>query len=117
VRVKPGVQFTVIDPGGFALLAAFHHAAQVLGRDITISSACDGTHSGPEDPHHLGKAYDLRISDIPDPELLLKTLQEFLGSAWFFVWIEDAGQPNQHIHAQVRKGIVYPPLENGGTNP
>jgi hypothetical protein len=108
VRAKPGTTFYTIAPGGFALIAAIHHTAQVIGHDLTITSGTDGTHSGPDDPHHTGNAYDVRISDLPDHELALKTMQDFLGPL-FFVWIEDEGTPNQHIHCQVKKGTIYPP--------
>jgi hypothetical protein len=109
VRCKPGVQFTVIAPGGFALLSAIDLTAKEIEHDLTITSACDGTHSGPSDPHHTGNAYDIRVSDLPNPQHALETLQVQLGPL-FFAWIENAGQPNQHIHCQVKKGTVYPPL-------
>src|SRR5712692_2096516 len=105
VRVKPGVSFATIAPGGFMLLAAIQHAAEQISHDLTITSACDGEHSGISDPHHRGEAYDVRIKDLPDPHLALKVMQDFLGER-FFVWIEDEGTENQHIHGQVRKGTV-----------
>jgi len=107
VRVKDGVQFK-ITPGGIRILAAFDYAAWHIAHDITITSGADGIHSGPADPHPKGDAYDARIHDLPDPQLALKALQDFLGDR-FFVWIEDAGTDNEHIHAQVKKGTVYPP--------
>lgn len=109
LRVKPGVEFTVIAPGGFMLLEAFNEAARAIGHDVTISSACDGKHSGPDDPHHLGKAYDIRTHDIPDKNALLAEIQKRLDPTYFFVFIEDEGTDNEHIHGQVRKGVTYPP--------
>jgi hypothetical protein len=82
--------------------------ADVISHDLTITSACDGEHSGPNDPHHRGEAYDIRTHDLPDKELVLARMQELLGGR-FFAWVEDAGQDNEHIHIQVRKGTVYPP--------
>lgn len=108
VRFKDGVQFK-ISPGGIRILAALDHAAQVIAHDITITSGADGTHSGPEDPHFRGDAYDNRTHDLPDPQLALKAIQDFLGDR-FFSWIEAAGTDNEHIHTQVRKGTVYPPV-------
>lgn len=108
VRVKEGVQFKMGAPGGFVILGAFLHAAQAIAHDITITSGADGTHSGPEDPHFKGEAYDCRIHDLPDPQLALKAMQDFAGDRFFF-WIEDAGQDNAHIHGQVKKGTIYPP--------
>lgn len=116
IRTKDGVQFTKIAPGGFRILAALESAADRIGHDLTITSACDGAHSGLDDPHHRGEAYDVRTHDLPDAGAALAAVKEFLGipenaeqGARFFAWIEDAGQPNEHIHVQVRKGTVYPP--------
>ena len=64
VRVKEGVQFGVIAPGGFAILAAIVGAATRLAMDLTITSGSDGAHSGVDDPHHRGEAYDLRSHDL-----------------------------------------------------
>jgi len=108
VRVKPGVLFSVIAPGGFRILAGLVAVAASIGHDITITSACDGIHSGPEDPHHLGKAYDVRISDLPDPAITLQDIQTELGTEEFFAFIEDPGTPNEHIHVQQRHGVEYP---------
>lgn len=116
VRIKDGVQFK-ISPGGIRILAAFDHAANVIAHDITITSGADGTHSGPDDPHHRGDAYDGRTHDLPDPQLALKAIQDFLGDVHFFVWIEDAGLDNAHIHAQVKKGTVYPPVPSPPSPP
>jgi hypothetical protein len=116
LRVKDGVQFTVIAPGGFRILAAFEDAADQIAHDLTITSACDGAHSGPNDPHHRGEAYDIRTKDLPDKMLTLAKIKDFLGipesddqGSRFFAWIECAGQDNEHIHVQVRKGTTYPP--------
>lgn len=114
VRVKPGVLFTVIAPGGFAILAALDYAAFVLDEDITITSACDGEHSGPDDPHHKGEAYDIRTHDLMSEEQkedLLEAVQNELnghGVGKFYSFIEDPGTPNEHIHVQVAKGTTYP---------
>lgn len=114
----PSAQFTTIHPAGFRLIAALHAAAQAIGHDLTITSACDGAHSGPEDPHHLGCAYDVRIHDLPDPQAALEAIMNQLGTptpdsgglvtAQFFGWIEQAGTPNSHIHLQLRHGQTYP---------
>ena len=107
VRTKPGVLFTVIAPGGFDLLSAIALTAKEIGHDLTITSACDGEHSGPEDPHHKGEAYDIRTHDLPDPEHALQTLIVQLGPR-FYAFLEDAGTANEHIHAQVLKDTLYP---------
>lgn len=116
VRFKDSVQLKG-SPGGVRILAAFDHAAKVIGHDMTITSGCDGEHSGPLDPHHRGDAYDGRTHDLPDKQAALKELQDFLGPD-FYVFIEDPDEvthadpdrSNEHFHAQVRKGTVYPPV-------
>ena len=106
VLTKPGVAFTTIAPAGFDILAALQLTAQD-GPDLTITSACDGEHSGPDDPHHRGEAYDIRSHDLPDPISTLQEVQHLLGPK-FFAFIEDEGTPNAHIHIQLRHGEVYP---------
>lgn len=114
VRVKPGVQFTIIAPGGFAILAALEYCAYTLDEDVTITSACDGEHSGPDDPHLRGEAYDVRTHDLMTPEQkqdLLVAIQNELetkGSGKFYAFIEVPNTDNEHIHVQVAKGTVYP---------
>jgi hypothetical protein len=108
VRVKPGVLFTVIAPGGFRILAAIVAVAGRIGHDLTITSACEGEHSGVDDPHHLGKAYDIRTKDLPDPGILLQEIQVELGVEEFYSFIEGPGTENEHIHVQVRKDVEYP---------
>jgi hypothetical protein len=105
---KPGVEFTVIAPAGFQILWALQEIARDGNQDLTITSACDGLHSGVDDPHHRGEAYDLRCHDFPDPALLLQDVQHVLGTGTFFSFIEDEGTPEEHIHIQLRKGMSYP---------
>lgn len=108
VRTKPGVEFTVIAPGGFEMLAAIVATATALGTDLTITSACDGEHSGPNDPHHRGEAYDIRTHDLADPSMALQELQSNLDLTHFYAFLEAAGTENEHIHVQVKKGTTYP---------
>lgn len=110
VRVKEGVEFKVIAPGGFVILAAIRDAALAIGHDLTITSGTDGAHSGPGDPHHRGEAYDVRTHDLPDKNAALAKIQEFTGGH-FFAFIEELNTPDEHIHAQVKKGTEYPPPE------
>jgi hypothetical protein len=110
VYVKPGVLFTKIAPGGFRILAAIDAIADGDQCDLIITSACDGEHSGPDDPHHRGEAYDVRSHDF-DPTLkgkVLKDIQFFLGPEHFYAFLEDPGTDNEHFHIQVKKGTVYP---------
>lgn len=108
VRVKDGVLFSVISPGGFRLLSAINGAAVTLNHDITITAACDGLHSGPDDPHHKGNAYDVRTHDVPDKEALLREIMNRLDAGRFFGFIEDPDTDNEHIHCQVKKGTIFP---------
>lgn len=108
VLSKPGVLFTIISPAGFTIIAALDDVAAVIDHDIEITSACDGEHSGPDDPHLHGSAYDIRTHGLPDKSFALATLKSFLDDAKFYAFIEDEGLPNEHIHVQLRHGAVYP---------
>jgi|SRR6267142_4355406 len=108
VRIKDGVQFTIISPAGMYILAAIVNAAAFISHDLTITSACDGEHSGPDDPHHKGQAYDIRTHDLPDKKLALQGIMNRLGELKFYGFIEDPDTENEHIHVQLRHGIIYP---------
>lgn len=107
IHVKKGVEFTVIAPAGFRILSAIEAVARAHALTVTITSACDGLHSGPSDPHHLGNAYDIRTHDLPDPVIFLQELQGELGTEEFYSFIEAEGTPNEHIHCQLAKGHTY----------
>lgn len=79
---------------------------------ITITSARDGVHSGPTDPHHLGEAFDIRTHGLPDASVsaILDGLRQMLGGR-FFAFLEAQGTTNAHIHVQRRKGTVYTMLD------
>jgi hypothetical protein len=64
VTTKDGVDFAVVAPAGFVILAALKTLSAEEGVDLVITSACDGVHSGPGDPHHSGEAYDVRSHDF-----------------------------------------------------
>lgn len=109
VRVKPGVEFTTIAPAGFRILAAIQAAVLELGYDLTITSACDGEHSGPDDPHHTGEAYDIRSHDCPDKDVAFATIMRPLPWQEFWGFLEAIGTPNEHFHIQRKRGTIYPP--------
>jgi hypothetical protein len=111
IRIKDGVLFTKIAPGGFRILSALDVVAEPLTYDLEITSACDGVHSGPDDPHHSGNAYDIRTHDLPDKQETLKSIQFELGDVHFYAFIEAGGTSNEHIHIQVKKGTVFPPSD------
>ena len=110
LRVKEGVQFSQIAPGGFRILSALDRTVSCYPFDLTITSGCDGEHSGPEDPHHSGNAYDVRSHDIPSdvkPQVLAAVMV-ILGWDRFYGFLENAGGPDEHFHFQVKKGTKYP---------
>lgn len=111
VRIKDGVQFSKIAPAGFRILAAIDNAAKLLKCDMVITSACDGEHSGPDDPHHTGEAYDLRTHDFPTVQfkmIVLNNIMQQLGWTYFFGFVEAEGTEQEHIHLQRKKGTTYP---------
>lgn len=109
----PNVEFAVIDEATIYLLATLQKYAATLDMVdvLVITSGSDGAHSGPDDPHHLGHALDLRTHNFPtraDRFALASQLEARLGK-FFFAFVEDPDSPNEHVHVQVRKGCVYPP--------
>lgn len=111
VRTKAGVVFSIIAPAGFRILSAIDRTADVFGHDLEITSACDGAHSGPHDPHHTGEAYDIHTKDFSNNELkqlVLDSIMRYLGEEHFFGFLEDPGTDNEHLHVQRKKDTVYP---------
>lgn len=109
VYVKSGVLFTKIAPGGFRILSAIDQVAQQCGVDLVITSACDGTHSGIDDPHHRGEAYDVRSHDLGDlKEKVIASIMAILGYDRFYGFIEAEGTDNEHYHLQTKRGTTYP---------
>ena len=110
--VKPGVDFgTVLAPAGARILEVVKRLAAGYPFDVTITSARDGTHSGPSDPHHSGQAFDLRTHGLTDDQkaLLLANLRETLYKVprKFYAFLEAPGQSHEHVHVQRRKGVTY----------
>lgn len=107
--VKSGVEFSKIAPGGFRILSALDQCAAKFG-DLILTSACDGAHSGPEDPHHRGEAYDVRSHEFTQEQKdkILATVMTLLGWDRFFGFLEAAGTDNEHFHFQTKKGTQYP---------
>lgn len=124
LRVKPGTRFDVIAPGGFRLLSALDAATMILGKDLTITA---GTDDHTEGKHPIGEAFDVRTQGLSEAEIitLVQFLRARLGAA-FSVFYEthtmplasglkaltliNAGATAPHLHLQVRKGTVWPPL-------
>ena len=110
VTVKDGVLFTKIAPAGFRILEAISVTARLSGMDLCITSACDGEHSGPNDPHHRGEAYDVRSHDLTQQQkdIILGYFTSQLPLNNFYYFLESPGTDNEHFHLQVKKGTTYP---------
>jgi hypothetical protein len=110
VFAKSSVSFAVMAPGGFRILSAIEQASEKLACDLILTSGCDGIHSGPNDPHHSGNAYDLRSHDFSpeQKDRVLAQVMNYLGWDQFYGFLEDAGTDNEHFHFQVKKGTIFP---------
>lgn len=116
ILVKDGVDFgTSLAPAGAQILSVLKTLVKAYSFDVTITSARDGVHSGPDDPHHSGEAFDLRTHDLTAAQaaLLLHDLQTALypGARRFFAFLEASGTDNTHIHVQRRSGTTYSALD------
>jgi hypothetical protein len=109
VFIKPGTEFDVIAPGGYAILDALRDIAKFSEVDLVITSGTDGTHSGPTDPHKRGMAYDVRAHGLSlgQRAFVLSGLEMALGREQFYFFLEAEGEPNMHFHIQVAKGRTY----------
>ncbi len=108
VKIKSGVTF-VYSMGGFPILQAIKTNSRMLDVDLTITSGSDGIHSGVDDPHHLGNAYDVRSHDLDTvvKQQFLANLNNLLSKEKFYYFLEDQGSENEHFHIQVRRGIEF----------
>lgn len=112
LKVLDTVRFTCFDDVTVYLLRMVLVAAAQLQEpaELVITSACDGTHSGPEDPHHKGHALDIRSHSFPSSEskaAFVKALQWQLGPS-YYVFLESPDQTNEHFHLQLKKGLTSP---------
>jgi len=126
VRFKSGVTLNGLQPAGARILSVLDRAAVFFQRDLTVTC---GTDSHPaDDPHTLGRAFDIRTRDLPQATIvtLIPWLQKSLGPD-FTVLYETPTKPvgflaslafvnpsatSEHCHIQVRKGYgEWPPAE------
>lgn len=85
-------------------------------QEVHITSINDGSHSrNPPSRHYSDEAIDIRTKGPAKNDMGSRTRKlafrkrmEELAGAKFRVLYEKDGQPSEHIHAQVRKGHVYP---------
>lgn len=126
---KPGVEFAVIAEGGAVILKALARQARLSSWDWVISC---GTEGHPEtDPHTRGCAYDVSLANFPNSQSIARAhaaLRLELG-ATFTVLFEtpyptidpdlapiaylNADATARHFHIQVKRGLSYPPAEEG----
>lgn len=109
IKVKPGVKFDVVAPGGFLILAAIKKASKDLGIDLTITSGTDGKHSGPNDPHYSGAAIDLRSRGLTPEQktVVLDAVMRQLPAGRFYGFLEGVGSPAEHFHLQKSKNTTF----------
>lgn len=113
ILVKPGVDFGAeLAPAGAQILDHLKRLVAAYPFNVTITSARDGVHSGPADPHHSGEAFDLRTHDLTQEQkgLLLTDLQKGLGER-FFAFLEAPNTDTEHIHVQRRRATTYSVLD------
>lgn len=80
--------------------------------EVVITSVDDSTHSS-NSKHYLDEAIDIRSHNftVDNKEPFREELERFLniGSPCpFIVLLESLGTPNEHFHAQVKKGYRCP---------
>jgi hypothetical protein len=88
-------------------------AFKLIGKDATITCGTNG-HAG-TDPHYHGYALDFRCNDLTEEEekVVIGYIEEHVDRAFYYVFHENDGQPEEHIHIQVRKAI-WPGLQKKG---
>lgn len=115
ILIKPGVSFGPFAPAGARILDALKRLVPAYDFDVTITSAADGEHSGPTDPHHSGEAFDLRTNTLTQAQKwrLLTDLRKVLyrDARRFYAFLEAGGAPGEHIHVQRRAGTTYTVLD------
>jgi len=111
VTLKKGVQFDKTTAALGRLLSVLLMLPQKEGWPsvVVITSGSDGQHS-PNSRHYVGDAIDVRSHNFSAAfkEEFRNTYEQALGPQ-FRVLLEYLGSPNEHFHAQVRKGHTFDP--------
>lgn len=116
------VRFDRMTGDGFRILAAASDFARDFPTDIYLTSGTEGVHSGPQDPHPMGRAYDFEthLWGHDTKQAFVRAIVERAegngaaaaqvnlgwGTAHYWGWIEQEGQPTEHAHVQYRKGLT-----------
>jgi hypothetical protein len=113
LTTKPGVRFATITPALLHMLGVVERLSRSLfglpAEGLVITSGSDSTHMAGS-KHYTGEAIDLRSKTLNQTSKsgLIGTLRAELGSQ-FTVLLEHDGQPNEHVHIQVKKGRRFDP--------
>jgi len=96
VRIKPGVKVGGVSPElaiGLQIMDSVHR--ELFGKEITVTSICDGKHSIGS-LHYRGEAADLRTRDLEPTSRheLAEALRQALGQDWDVVLESD------HVHVE-----------------
>jgi hypothetical protein len=132
VTWKLTARWDVPTSAGTRILGVLDRAAQVCRTNLEITSGTDGPHSGPDDPHKHGLAFDVSVANLSTLLIgQLKTyLEQVLGPA-FTVLFECPTRPTEpqlqpiayvnpdatarHFHIQPKKGSIWPPVVDTAT--
>jgi hypothetical protein len=116
IAFKAGARVKRMTPALTVILNAAAQAQEELGypKVLVVTSVNDGRHST-NSRHYKDEAIDFRTKGAASNTMgtterkraFRSRLQSFAG-ARFRVLFEAVGTPNEHLHAQVRKGQVYP---------
>lgn len=107
---KPGVDYgDGLAPAGQVIYDTVKKLTEAYDFNMTVTSARDGAHSGPTDPHKRGEALDFRSKHLTADEKarVLADIQRVLYAEprRFYAFLEAPGTPNEHYHVQLRQGL------------
>lgn len=113
ILCKPGTVFGGFSPALLRLLEVLDQvtAERLPGAppSVTITAGSNGSHA-PNSAHYRFEALDLRTKDFATSEAkhaFAAALRAQLGEK-FFVDLEHEHESAEHIHVQLRRGMVYP---------
>lgn len=110
LRCTDEVRFDELTEAGLLMLSTLRVLARALPFDtLWLTAAVNGVHSGPDDPHYKGNAFDVRTHLFETRAarfVFCDRLEAALGPQ-FYAFVEDPDAPNEHIHVQVAKGHTY----------
>lgn len=109
MALKTGVDALGLKPEILLAIAVVQSIYSHRGVPMTITSLLDGDH-GPVSKHYEGGAFDIRSAEkhgLPakTDDAILADIKAALGPQYFAQVEFPPGDPNRHIHVQVRKDI------------